>query len=269
MHRMERAVHLTGARCDGSAHGGCQTACQFYWKEVWLRKVEPAVEPSAPSAPTPTHNSILLPLLVSHATAEPAPDGDIRYRCQATELLRAAPTCLPLYDFRQYAEDVRSGNSDARTIAVGFLVGLFNRFQVLSVRRLPRRMRFRKGLRWRFLEGQITGRTPTAEIGLQPGELVRVKTREEILATLDRDLQNRGLGFEEEMERYCGTVVRVKSRVDRCIDERSGRMLTMKSPCIILENVVCAGYYNVSCPRAFIPFWREAWLERVSADADG
>ena len=30
MRRMERAVHLTGARCDGQAHGGCQTACLMY-----------------------------------------------------------------------------------------------------------------------------------------------------------------------------------------------------------------------------------------------
>ena len=29
LRRMERAVHLTGARCDGGAHGGCQTACSL------------------------------------------------------------------------------------------------------------------------------------------------------------------------------------------------------------------------------------------------
>src|SRR5437867_2201701 len=39
LRRMNSAVHLTGARCDGSAHGGCQTACSMYWKESWLRKV--------------------------------------------------------------------------------------------------------------------------------------------------------------------------------------------------------------------------------------
>src|SRR6266545_2112494 len=40
--RMENAVHLTGARCDGAGHGGCQAACLIYWKNAWLRKVEPA-----------------------------------------------------------------------------------------------------------------------------------------------------------------------------------------------------------------------------------
>src|SRR5262249_55007667 len=40
--RMENAVHLTGARCDGGGHGGCQAACLIYWKHAWLRKVDPA-----------------------------------------------------------------------------------------------------------------------------------------------------------------------------------------------------------------------------------
>src|SRR5262245_32043784 len=36
---MNDAVHLMGARCDGQAHGGCQTGCSIYWKEAWLRPV--------------------------------------------------------------------------------------------------------------------------------------------------------------------------------------------------------------------------------------
>ena len=41
LHKMENAVHLTDSRCDGTAHGGCQTACLLYWKEAWLKRVEP------------------------------------------------------------------------------------------------------------------------------------------------------------------------------------------------------------------------------------
>jgi hypothetical protein len=41
-------------------------------------------------------------------------------------------------------------------------------------------------------------------------------------------------------------------------------MLTMKSPCVVLEGIVCEGAYNVSCPRAIPPYWREIWLERVA-----
>src|SRR6478735_1236395 len=49
MRKMTNSVHLTGSRCTGSAHGGCQTACSLYWKEQWLRRVEPG-DP-APAAP--------------------------------------------------------------------------------------------------------------------------------------------------------------------------------------------------------------------------
>src|SRR5215207_2312034 len=34
--RLDRTVHLAGARCDGSAHGGCQAGCLLFWREEWL-----------------------------------------------------------------------------------------------------------------------------------------------------------------------------------------------------------------------------------------
>ncbi|MEU0518937.1 hypothetical protein [Streptosporangium sp. NPDC006007] len=279
MRRMERAVHLTGARCDGQAHGGCQTACLMYWKEAWLKRVDPGSPP--PSGPPPgTHSDArsnarsnglaagrpLLPVLQTAARKEPGSDGEERFSCQATELLRAAPTCLPLKDVRQYVTDVRTGNASVSFTLRALLVGLFNRFQERS-RRLPRPLRIKGGLKWGFVQGRLDGRTPSVTLDLQPGELVRIKSKEEILKTLNQDLLNRGMGFEEEMSRYCGQTARVLSRVDRCIDERTGRMLRMKSSCIILDGIVCAGAYSAGCPRQFLPFWREIWLERVKEPA--
>jgi hypothetical protein len=144
-----------------------------------------------------------------------------------------------------------------------FGVGLFNRLQNASKKVLPRRLWFREGMRWRFLKGGVVGRTPTDTLNLQPGEIVRIKSKNEILATLDENLLNRGMGFDEEMSRFCGLTAVVQARVERCLDEKTGRMLTMKSPCIILEDIFCAGVYNANCPRQFVPFWREIWLERV------
>jgi hypothetical protein len=207
-------------------------------------------------------------LLEVNARKPSAEDGEVRYSCQATELLRAAPVCLPLRDMGQYVQDVKSGNATAPEVTRAFSVGLFNRVQGLSRRALPPRLRFRGGLRWRFLKGGVvSGRTPTESLNLQPGELVRVKTREQILLTLDENLLNRGMGFDEEMSRFCGQTARVKARVTQCIDEPTGRMLTMKSPCIILEDNYCEGAYSANCPREFVPFWREIWLERVPESA--
>jgi hypothetical protein len=96
---------------------------------------------------------------------------------------------------------------------------------------------------------------------------VRIKSQAEIEATLTKDLKNRGLGFEEEMARHCGREARVLRRVDRCIEESTGRLLQMKNPCIVLEGIICEGTYSAVCPRSIYSFWREIWLERVEAAA--
>lgn len=258
MHKMANAVHLTGARCDGSSHGGCQTACLLYWKEAWLKPVEPH------STGQRSTGQRGLPVVEINTRREPGPDGEPRYRCQATELLRAAPTCLPSRDLTQYVTDVTTGNVSAVDSLRAFLVALFNRLQDMSKRFLPSRFWFREGMHWRFVKGRIAaGPTPTEYLDLQPGELVRIKSKEQIEATLNSEGLNRGMGFDAEMARYCGRTARVRARVTRCLDEKTGRLLTMKNPCIALDDVVCAGGYNANCPREFVCFWREIWLERV------
>lgn len=272
MRRMTNAVYLTGTRCDGQAHGGCQTRCQFLWREQWLRRLDQdnlaAVSDGSSRQDDFGEGRTLLRLLVKNAQRQSGSNEDQRWSCQATELLRAAPTCLPFRDITQYVEDVRSGNVGVRWASRAFLVGLFNRLQHVSSKVLPHALRFRGGRRWGFLKGGVVGRTPTTTLDLKPGEWVRIRSKQEILATVNSDLLNRGMGFDEEMARYCGQTFRVHARVERCIDESTGRMLTMKTPCIILENNVCSGAYNFSCPREFIPFWREIWLERVKSPQD-
>jgi hypothetical protein len=257
LHKMENAVHLTGSRCDGMSHGGCQTACSLYWKVAWLKRAEPGTASEVPAG------SIELPLVEVNTRKDPGPDGEPRYSCQATELLRAAPTCLPIRDLTQYVTDVTTGNVSAYASLKAFLVAFFNRLQHVSKRVLPRKLWFRDGLPWGFVKGKAVGQTPTESLGLQPGDMVRIKSKEQIEATLNEDRFNRGMGFEEEMARHCGRTAMVQSRVTKCLDEKTGKLLTMKSPCIVLESVVCDGVFNASCPREFIPFWREIWLERI------
>jgi hypothetical protein len=92
---------------------------------------------------------------------------------------------------------------------------------------------------------------------------VWVKSKEEIVATLDGDNSNRGMSFDGEMLLYCGREARVLRRVEQIIDEKTGRMLRFKNPCIVLEDVTCIGAYHRQCPRGIYPYWREIWLERV------
>jgi hypothetical protein len=258
LRRMESAVHLVAARCDGSAHGGCQTACSMYWKHEWIKRVE---ADELPSHAVP--DSRLLPLLEINSRRPPAEDGEERYSCQATELLRAAPVPLPMADLGQFVADVRTRNVGVVRTLQATGIGLYNRFQHLSRRRLPKPLLIKGGRPWGTMKGTVSGRTPVETLDLQPGELVRVKSKQEILGTVNESLSNRGMNFDAELARHCGTTARVRGRVDRCIDEPTGKMLTMKTPCIVLENVVCEGVHSLNCPREFFPFWREIWLERV------
>jgi hypothetical protein len=270
MRRMDRAVHLRDVRCDGSAHGGCQAACLIYWKNAWLRRIDGPVDIAAGSVPA----SVAQPpeVLAAATRRAPGPDGEPRYRCQATELPRAAPVQLPHRDLRQYVADVRSGNVTAWWSLRAFAVGVYNRLQTRLERALPAKYKRFAGRRWGTARG-TPGPTPTARLDLQPGEVVRVRSRAEIAATLDDRLLNRGMGFDAEMGRFCGRTATVSRRVDHIIDEATGRMLTMKSPCVVLEGVICEGAYNASCPRGITPYWREIWLERIesppSASAGG
>jgi hypothetical protein len=234
----------------------------MYWKTAWLKPVGAQVPPEA----TAPDVSRLLPLLMTSSRRPPAEDGSERYACQATEILRAAPNVLPVRNLGQYVHDVRTGNANVRWSLRAFLVGVFNKLQDRSLSTLPPRLRFREGLRWRFLKGTATT-TPTGSLDLQPGEWVRVKSKEEIMKTLNTELLNRGMGFDAEMSRWCGHVARVARRVDQLLDEKTGKMLHMKSPCIVLENVICQGAYNANCPRAITPYWREIWLERADGPA--
>ena len=192
------------------------------------------------------------------------PGGRELFVCQATELMRAAPEVIPPWELRQYVDDIRSGNAGLPKVLRAVLVGFFNAYQMLS-RRFPAFLRIRGGSRYPFVLGRLTS-TPVATLGLLPGELVRVKTKDQIVATLDASNRNRGLSFDVEMLKYCGRTARVQRRVDQIIDERTGEMIRTKVPCIILQDVTCAADFHRCGPRAVYAYWREAWLERVEPE---
>jgi hypothetical protein len=263
--KLERTVHLEGARCDGAAHGGCQAACLIFWREEWLK---------LPENDGPARTAQIDEAGLHAATRQPSASGaEARYRCQATQIT-AASTLLPWWNVRQYVADVRSRNESFgrllsvlafaafhRLVKMGvahrLLVGTYNRLQKLV-----------GGCHYPFLAGTLPAgaKPPPENLSLKPGELVRIKSHEQILGTLTKMNKNRGLWFGAELVPYCGGTYRVHSRVERIIDEVDGKMLTMKSPCIVLHGVVCRSQYSegrLLCPRAIYSYWRESWLERV------
>lgn len=100
-------------------------------------------------------------------------------------------------------------------------------------------------------------------LNLQPGEFVRVRTMEEIQATLDDRRKLRGLYFMNEMDEFCGKEYRVFKKVEKYILESTGEMRSMKSPTYYLEGVYCNGSYHNGCDKSCFLMWKEEWLERV------
>jgi hypothetical protein len=253
--RMTDAVLLQETRCDGSGHGGCQAECRIFWKEVWLEHAPPGK--SSDETPPALVPGELIPLLEVNARRVNPDLGEV-FRCQATEATRATKP-LPEKAVGQYVREVRVGN-----IGVGELFRVGSSAVVLKVAR-------KLGLRG-YLPLEVAGerRVDGEKLGLEPGEWVRVRSPEEIGRTLNSGAAHRGLMFTHEMVQYCGKTFRVRNRVTRLIDERTGKLLQMKHECISLEEVVCKGHHTSGawfCAREHLPLWREDWLERVETPA--
>ena len=261
--RMPNAVHLDDLRCDGAGHGGCQAACKLFWNEAWLERVDHQAAPTPRPAPRGDESNLQETLERATTEANGTDPGEPRYRCQATEIPNAS-TPLRIRELDQYAGDVR--NWGFAKIFRGLVVLAFNIWQTFSSRHLPHWLRIADGSQYPFIRGPLPvkkGATPSAKLDLQQGELVRVKSKKEIEATLDERNHNRGLFFDGEMVPYCGRTARVRARVERLIDERSGKMIEIGSDCIMLDGVVCQADYHRFCPRGIYSYWREIWLERV------
>jgi hypothetical protein len=261
-------VHLTGIRCDGSAHGGCQARCLIYWKEEWLRPVEPG--PDDPGDPvrvaTPVARGGATHEDVVRAVHPPAgPDGEELWSCQATQIRSAARPIRP-WHMRHYVRDLRTGNLRLQTVLRWVLPSLLLAYQGISRRHWPRWLQVARGADIPFVHGRLT-RTPSVVLGLQPGDQVRVKDRKQVRKTLDRKGRNRGLSFDVEMTPYCGSSMRVERVVTRVIDEKTGRLLEPSGRCIVLDGAVCQGLYHGLCQKKTEPYWREAWLERLEPAA--
>ena len=282
--RLRRTVHLQ-TRCDGEAHDGCQASCLIYWKEDWLKVLEdgadkknsePAHERVIDTADKQrtmcTEHDIRNRVKVPHEDAETP-----KYMCQMTQI-PFATTPLAWWDPRQYIEDYRSGNVSLWRIVSGLIYWTYYSISQAGIG-VGRPMRWLYDRISPTLGGTLFPRkpgtipegqpTPLVTLNLQPGELVRVKSHEEILQTVDTSNRNRGMHWDAELVPYCGKTYKVLNRVTKIIGERTQKMQNMKSPCIVLESVVCQARYSscrLFCPKEMYPYWREIWLERVKRD---
>jgi hypothetical protein len=103
---------------------------------------------------------------------------------------------------------------------------------------------------------------PPGILALEPGDWVDVRSVEEIARTLDARGTHKGLWFGAEMLETCGTRKKVVCRVERIMDEKTGRIRPVRDT-VMLEGSVCNRYFG--CARSMPLMWREVWLKRVDA----
>jgi hypothetical protein len=114
--------------------------------------------------------------------------------------------------------------------------------------------------------GQVAGGSKTSvsdsseRLNLQPGELVEVKSQQEVQATLDEHGRHRGLLWMPGMARFCGNTYRVHKRVETIMLESTGELRKIRDT-VLLAGVMCENLYG--CDRSCFHYWREAWLRRV------
>jgi hypothetical protein len=95
---------------------------------------------------------------------------------------------------------------------------------------------------------------------LRAGDWVEIRSKEEILSTLDASGKLDDLPFMPEMFAFCGQRVRVFKRAHKTCDtvnQTGGRRMERT---VHLEGLRCSGRAHGGCDAACLIFWKEAWL---------
>jgi hypothetical protein len=241
--RNNDVVILQGVRCAGAEHAGCQRGCAIFWKEAWLEKIDDSDHDCIPNRDSLSAVSDELRCTLKTRTVPG------KYFCQSSEFPRATLHLSAMQRFKKCFSAVAAGNISAW--------GMVKRILVWT---------------WWKTHNKLIGqhargtkeKTPTEVLGLQPGEMVEVKSLQEIVSTLNKTGHNRGLHFSADQRPFCGGRFRVRSRADNFIAEGTGEMKHFRNT-VILEDVLCdsACFAFGGCYRADLLYWREVWLKRV------
>ena len=100
----------------------------------------------------------------------------------------------------------------------------------------------------------------------RPGDWVRVRSKEQILRTLDASSELDNLPFMPEMLRYCGKRFPVFASAHKTCDtvnKTGGRRMRNA---VHLEGLRCDGAAHGGCQAQCLLFFKEAWLEPAPDD---
>src|SRR5829696_4982094 len=102
---------------------------------------------------------------------------------------------------------------------------------------------------------------------LSVGEWVEVRSKQEILATLDEQGQLEGMPFMPEMFAYCGQRFRVYKRSHKTCDTVFPTRSRRITNAVHLETR-CDGRAHGGCEARCLIFWKEAWLKPADGNSN-
>jgi hypothetical protein len=156
----------------------------------------------------------------------------------------------------------KMGYEDSNLFFKRFLISYINKFGILII--------FKKILNHKKeTKTKITIKKNSHShknyIGLKPGEDILIRSKDEILETLDENNRTKGCAFMDEMWQYCGTKQKVLKRVDYFFDERNSKFFKARNT-VLLEGLQCSGKISrlmPNCDRSCYYFWKEDWLKKI------
>jgi hypothetical protein len=100
------------------------------------------------------------------------------------------------------------------------------------------------------------------------GDWVEVRSKEEILATLDENGRLEGLPLMPQMLEQCGKRFQVHKRAHKTCDTVSGNYTNRRVPHGIHLALRCDGKAYGGCQAECLIFWKEAWLKPAGGQPD-
>ena len=99
---------------------------------------------------------------------------------------------------------------------------------------------------------------------LRAGDLVEVKSVEEILATLDVNGTCESMPFMPEMLPFCGKRFRIFRRANKVCDTIDKTGLRRMQRTVLLDGSRCDGIDHGGCQAGCMILWKEQWLKPVA-----
>jgi hypothetical protein len=113
----------------------------------------------------------------------------------------------------------------------------------------------------------MSDQNKNGSLGLRAGDWVVVRSRAEILATLDKNGALDRMPFMPEMLQFAGQKLQVSARAHKTCDPINGLESRALPDSVHIGDLRCDGSAHADCQAGCLFFFKEAWLKRADDTA--